>query len=448
MNELLKKVYGLILVSDVNTKQQLFNAIEPEWNETAFEQSVYKCIDLIFNDNDQPDIMTLTMKFREKGLLSKFGAIEISKLTNSVHSASLMEIDQTLALLNYQKSVRKAKKTIAEMTRLVESENYTESKFVDIMTNASVSMSDKKSELVPNIDLWSKVMIRHDYVAAGKEFGLELPYSTLKTAITLEPVDMLVVGARPAMGKTAFAVSTAVGLARRGKKVALFALEMSAEQITRRIIGCAALIDTMKIKYGRLSDQEKAAIYNAQEKELLDNIYIFDGSHDIRQIQDKVSDLKMNEGVDVFIVDYLQKVISKKPSRYEQVTEVSNKIKLISQTMKVPSIALAQLSRDSGRSGKLPSLPDLRESGEIEQDASIVAFLHRPEYYGEELTSEGNDAAGKCEFLIAKNREGVVDVFELDVNLAYSRFTDVNSYNTSMNNHRPIDVDYSADNPF
>ena len=137
--------------------------------------------------------------------------------------------------------------------------------------------------------------------------------------------------------------------------------------------------------------------------------------------------MKLNKGCDLFIVDYLQKVLPSRSnsSRYEQVTSVSNGIKYISQNMKIPSLCLAQLNRDNAKSGKLPSLPDLRESGEIEQDASIVAFLHRPEYYGEDETSLGYDSKDVCEFLVAKNREGIIDRFEFKVDLKTSQFKEI-----------------------
>jgi replicative DNA helicase len=137
-----------------------------------------------------------------------------------------------------------------------------------------------------------------------------------------------------------------------------------------------------------------------------------------------VNDELKNGPVDAVILDYLQKIQPKTTrSRYEAVTEISNGLKLICQNMKIPVIALAQLSRDSAKIGKRPSLPDLKESGEIEQDASIVAFLHRPEYYGETETYNGNDARDVCEFIIAKNREGQLDLIEFRIDLKTSKFT-------------------------
>jgi replicative DNA helicase len=237
----------------------------------------------------------------------------------------------------------------------------------------------------------------------------------------------MVVGARPAMGKTAFAVSLAVNLAfTSGLNVVFFSLEMSKKQIMRRVVSNLAAIDSNRIKYGECSENELKRIYSIQEAAELENLKIFEGSHSLNDITLILSDLKLEKKIDVVVIDYLQKIVPKsKGSRYEQVTEVSNGVKVIAQNMHIPVIALAQLSRDSSKIGKLPTLTDLRESGEIEQDASVVSFLHRPEYYGEELTSNGNRAENICEVLIAKNREGSVGKYEMGVDLSLSKFFDL-----------------------
>ena len=425
MNKLLKKIYGLVLVVDYQDKLRLLNAVDESWNKSAFEKNVYKGLQDLLNTGEEINILTLVNWFRENNLNSKNIAYEVASLTSDVLAGTILEINQVLAELSYESAISKAKQTIFNIQNLIESDNFTVSKFVDIVDDTKHKLTNKSSDKKDNVELWDSVLKKHDLVRSGEPFGLTLPYNCLNKAIVLEPVDLMVIGARPAMGKTAFAISTSVRLAMQGKKVCLFALEMSAEQIMRRIIGHLSEVDTNRIKYGELSAGELQQINESQSKEILDRIIIYEGSHNIQQIQERVSQLKIENSIDVFIVDYLQKVMSKKASRYEQVTEISNRLKLISQNLEVPCIALAQLSRDSARSGKLPSLPDLRESGEIEQDASIVAFLHRPEYYGEMETSQGNPAQNICEFLIAKNREGVINVFELEVDLEFSRFRDV-----------------------
>jgi replicative DNA helicase len=254
----------------------------------------------------------------------------------------------------------------------------------------------------------------------GKISGIDLKYSILNQIVLLESVDMMVIGARPAMGKTAFAINTMIRMAFAGYVVAFFSLEMSTKQIFRRIISNITGIDSNRIKYGHLNASEEQLIKNCMLMPEMKNIIIHEGSHTINDISSKLNEIK---NCDVFFVDYLQKITPmKNGSRYDAVSQISNGIKHISQNMHIPSIALAQLSRDSSKVGKRPSLPDLKESGEIEQDASVVAFLHRPEYYGETETFNGMDATNICEFIVGKNREGEIGIFEMTIDLKTSKF--------------------------
>jgi replicative DNA helicase len=449
MKELFDTVFGVLLSPvERHYKMDLISKYSSELIPDPFLRKVNEaCADILGKGQD-PSVLTVVTFFRENNIYQKDTPIKISQITSYFKSTDVLHLNGIIEGVQYYERLRRAKKMVIDLGTLIETENFTDSKFLDILENGRKLASDNNFKPLDNVELWSKVMNKHDDVANGADFGLQLPFNCLRNAVALEPVDFMVVGARPAMGKTAFSVALAVKLARQGKKVALFALEMSAEQIMRRIMGNIAKVDTMSIRYGKLSEGEKRSLYRAQEVDYLKNIVIFEGSHSINEIYTKVSDMKITQGLDIVIVDYLQKVISKKPSRYEQVTEVSNKLKALTSDSKIPIIAMAQLSRDSGRSGKLPILPDLRESGEIEQDASVVAFLHRPEYYGEDTTSSGNSSAGICEFLIAKNREGIVDVFELEVNLATSDFNDLNSFERLKTTIKPVEVDYNNPNPF
>jgi replicative DNA helicase len=227
------------------------------------------------------------------------------------------------------------------------------------------------------------------------------------------------------LGKTAFVVSTAVKMALSGRRVMIFALEMSRLQMMRRIVANLTAIDSNVIKYGECNSYQMEMINRVQELPELDNIIIIEGSQTISDIARHIQSSKP----DVAFVDYLQKI---KPDGnldlYTAVTKASNGLKEISQMQHVPIIAMAQLSRpESHRAGKRPSLPDLRQSGEIEQDASIVGFIHRPEYYGDELLEDGTLAAGMSEVIIAKNREGEVGVYPMRVNLKISKFMDYDS---------------------
>ena len=155
------------------------------------------------------------------------------------------------------------------------------------------------------------------------------------------------------------------------------------------------------------------------------NIIFVDGTQSISDIANHLNEIQRENPVDLFVVDYLQKIQPKSNrSKYESVSEISTGLKLICQNMKIPCVAFAQLNRASVQRGgdHRPVLNDLKDSGEIEQDASIVGFLHRPEYYGTTEMFDGSDSTGKCELIIAKNRESEIGIHQLNVNLSISKF--------------------------
>ncbi len=203
----------------------------------------------------------------------------------------------------------------------------------------------------------------------------------------------------------------------------------------RRILSNLAEVDSNRIKYGEMNNQELERVNVVKFDERLNNIILVEGTQNINTIARSISVNKP----DIVLVDYLQKVKGTgKEDLYTSVTKVSNGLKEICQNMHVPIIAMAQLSRpDASRVGKRPSLPDLRQSGEIEQDASIVGFLHRPEYYGDEILEDGSNANGVCEIIIAKNREGEIGVYPLSVDLKTSNFKKRENIST----FEKIDVD-------
>jgi replicative DNA helicase len=418
----LKTIYGLIMISDLRTAQEIYRAINPEWNSTLFYERLYKCFGEILEQNKDVDPISVINYFRAQGVNDKGIALKISNLTKEVPNGAHLMINSILGEVEYFFQINKAKIAASKINELIDSDNFTNDKLNEILDAAKPIQAINLER--SNIETIFDIVNDHNRTKNGELPGIDLGWSTFHNEIILEDVDVMVVGARPAMGKTAFAVSLAINQAfKRERHVVFFSLEMSKKQIMRRIIANLSAIDSNRIKYGECSDAEIKRIYSIQGEDALSNIHIYEGSRTINDISIILSDLKREGKADIVIIDYLQKILPKsKGSRYEQVTEVSNGVKRISQNMKIPCVALAQLSRDSAKIGKLPTLTDLKESGEIEQDASIVAFLHRPEYYGEEITSNGNNAENVAEILVAKNREGSVGKFEMGVNLSLSKF--------------------------
>ena len=421
----LQRLYGTIAILDRHEALKIYNRIKPEWHSAGFEKQLHEAVGQILKHKQQnADLIQISQEFKQRNWLDKSSILKISKLTDGNFStiSSQLNVNSNIQILKAEEVYQQAITIQHQITDLLDPNVFTPEKFNSIIQQArELKFTDDKP--LKNSELTFKILQQHIDAKQGKINGIDLGYFSLQKVILLEPVDIMVVGARPAMGKTAWGISTAVRMAQNNKTVVFFALEMTKEQVLRRIISNLAKINSNKIKYGECTTEEIDRIYQVQDFEELNRIIIIEGSQTPDTIASKLNEINRDTKVDVFILDYLQKVQSRNNrSRYEAVTDVSNQIKLISQNQKIPCIALAQLSRDSSKTGKRPTLPDLKESGEIEQDASVVAFLHRPEYYGEETTYNGQPAENICEFLIAKNREGELGIFEYIVDLATSKF--------------------------
>lgn len=448
----LELLYGVIMTSRKSESVKLFRIIKQEWIETDEERKLYQIMSELVDKGEEVNLLTVGTKAMKQEGGSKM-TIYASKLTSLPMGIDYHNVGHIIEMIRYNHVTKGARDTMLEIHSIVSVDDIDFDKYIKTLNDAIVHFN-KEVYVEENglTDVIKDVLDRHDRARMGDLGGILLGYKNMNKDVILEPVDMMVVGARPAMGKTSFGVATLCQLVFHEKrKVAYFNLEMSNNQIMRRIIANLTGIDSNKIKYGQCSSDELMQIHQVISLPEMKNITLYEGSQTVQQIKMKVMELKHSEKVDVFIVDYLQKIAPEKgKTRYEQVTEASNGLKYISQNMKVPCIALAQLGRDAGKSGNRPILPDLRESGEIEQDASIVAFLHRPEYYGHETDEFGNSTEGKAEFIIAKNREGDTPILKFNVDLKTSQWTDADTERHQFTQSAPIEAyrGFHDDNPF
>lgn len=424
MKPAIEQIFGLMMQQTRTDCIETFSRIDERFLKTGFQKRIHQAISELIKQKKDIDLLTITLQFKENGWFDQKVVVQISKLTSEAYSlTSVLRLSSLFEQCIQEVVFEKALAIRNQIDVLLESENLTMLKFHEIIQSGNdVKFDQKKNK--SNVDVIFDVVDDHINAKQGKICGTGIGYSFLNQIVLLEPVDVMVVGARPAMGKTAFGVNTLVKMVMQGKKVAFFALEMTKKQMIRRILANISGIDSNKIKFGNCNEQEMNRIYQVQTMDIWKNIFIFEGSHSINDIASEMNRLKHEHQIDLFFVDYIQKIQPKTSrSRYEVVSEISNGLKLICQNMQIPCLALAQLSRDSSKTGKRPSLPDLKESGEIEQDASIVAFLHRPEYFGEGETYNGNDSTNVCELIIAKNREGEIGIWEMVVDLKTSKFT-------------------------
>ena len=239
----------------------------------------------------------------------------------------------------------------------------------------------------------------------------------------LQPSDLVLVAARPSMGKTAFVLNIAQHVAfHDGKPVALFSLEMSKEQLVNRLFAMEARIDAQNIRNGNLSDSDWEKLIEGAGVVGNSNLIIDDTPGiSISELRSKCRKFKLEHDISLIIVDYLQLMSGssrRSDSRQQEISEISRALKQIARELKVPVVALSQLSRAvEQRENKKPILSDLRESGAIEQDADVVMFLYRDEYYNEDTTKKGI-----AEVIIAKQRNGPIGTVELAWLAKYTRF--------------------------
>jgi replicative DNA helicase len=271
----------------------------------------------------------------------------------------------------------------------------------------------------------------------GREVtGLETHYTEFDRMTSgLQASELIIIAARPSMGKTAWAINIAQNAAvQDGKVVAVFSLEMSKESLLRRLLASEALVNSRKIQTGFLPREDKGKLLSALERLMESKLFIDDTPGiTLAEMRAKARRLKQQEGhLDLIVIDYLQLMTgstgskqNKFENRTQEVSAVSRGLKALAKEMKVPVVALSQLSRGSEqRAGdKKPLLSDLRESGSIEQDADVVAFIHREEYYDR----ENEDVKGQAEIIVAKQRNGPTGSVKLAYIADYTRFENLAS---------------------
>lgn len=244
-----------------------------------------------------------------------------------------------------------------------------------------------------------------------------------------QSTDLVILAGRPGMGKTSFILNTALTAARQNKKVLLFSLEMGAEQFIQRLLSSEAEIDLKRLRQKNIFPEEVQKYAQAQNSLLELPIFIDDSSKaNLFTIKTKMLNIKKNYGLDMVIIDFLQLVKgdNKNSNRNEELDQITQNLKALAKEFNIPIIGLSQLSRSvESRPNKRPMLSDLRESGGIEQNADLVGFLYRPEYYGIMQDENGESTQGKAELIIAKHRNGSTDDLALGWLGRYTKFFDL-----------------------
>ncbi|MCJ1978299.1 MULTISPECIES: replicative DNA helicase [Pseudolactococcus] len=265
--------------------------------------------------------------------------------------------------------------------------------------------------------------------------GISTGYPALDEKTTgLHEGELIILAARPAMGKTAFALNIAANIGKLGQTVAIFSLEMGAESLVNRMVSSEGLIDAYSLRTGKLNDDDWSNLIIAQGALADRSIYV-DDSPGIKITEIRARSRKLAQeqgGLGLILIDYLQLISGTgKENRQQEVSEISRQLKVLAKELKVPVLALSQLSRGvEQREDKRPKLSDLRESGSIEQDADIVAFIHREAYYQNPNDPEV-ELDNKAEIIFAKNRSGETGTAELMWVGQFTKFTSIDTHHES-----------------
>lgn len=431
--ELEEVVLGaLMLEKDAYSK--VSDILKPDTFYEPVHSKVYEAIQTLGAIQRPIDMMTVTEQLRLNGTLDEVGGPAfVAQLTGRVASAAHVEFHARILAQKY------LARELISFTADISSKAYDESNDVDDLLQEAegrlfeISQRNVKKD-VTQIDPIIKQAMAQIEAAANRTSGLsglESGFHAIdKLTSGWQPSDLIIIAARPAMGKTAFVLSMAKNMAvNYNIPVAVFSLEMSELQLVNRMISNVCEIEGSKIKSGQLSpvewEQLIARIKNLNGAPL----YIDDtASLSVFELQTKARRLVREHGVKFIIIDYLQLMNAsgmKFGSREQEVSLISRSLKGLAKDLNIPIVALSQLNRslESRTDGKRPQLSDLRESGAIEQDADIVGFIHRPEYFlRSDSDANGNDIRGVAEFIVAKHRSGAIDDIKLRFVAKYARF--------------------------
>ncbi len=423
---------ALMLEKDAYSK--VVDILKPDCFYNPENQKIYEAIQTLGSMSQPIDMLTVTEQLRVLGTLDEVGGpVRISRLTASVSSAANIEFHARIVAQKY------LARELISFSSQIQSLAFDDSiDILDVLHEAEgklfeLSQSNLKKD-VTRIDPVILDALKKLEEAGNRQDGL----SGLATGFDeidrmtsgWQPSDLVIIAARPAMGKTAFVLSMALRMAvNYNTPVAVFSLEMSNLQLVNRLISNICEIPGNKIKSGNLTSQDWEQLHTRIRPLHSAPLYIDDTPNlSVFELRTKARRLVREFDVKIIVIDYLQLMNAsgmKFGSREQEVSTISRSLKQLAKELDIPIIALSQLNRsvENRTDGKVPQLSDLRESGAIEQDADMVCFIHRPEYYyksGED--PEGKDIRGLAKFIFAKHRSGAVGDVDLRFRGEFARF--------------------------
>ncbi len=440
--ELEEAVLGAVML-EKNAFDVVVEILKPECFYVEAHQRIFRTMQGLQQKNSPIDLLTVVeeLKFREE-LELVGGPFYVTKLTNAVVSSANIEFHARIILQKFiQRELIKISSEIIgdayeDSTDVFQLLDMAEGKLFEITNNhLKRDYASIDSVLVKTIQRIEDLRTRQDEIT-----GVPSGFETLdKITYGWQASDLIVLAARPSVGKTAFALNLARSAALHPTKptpIAFFSLEMSASQLVQRILSAESEIWLEKISRGRLEDHEMKQLYKKGIERLASApIHIDDtAALNIFELRAKCRRLKNKHNIGLIIIDYLQLMSgageNRNANREQEISRISRDLKGLAKELQVPIIALSQLSREVEKrkdGNKMPQLSDLRESGAIEQDADMVVFLYRPEYHDITANELGESNKGETHVRIAKHRNGQLETIKLKALLHIQKFVESES---------------------
>ena len=443
--ELEEVVLGALMI-DNESLSDTIDSLRPEYFYKPDHQRIFEAIVNLFNNSKPVDILTVSEELKRMDVLESIGGmLYISQLTNNISSSSNTEFH---ARIIAEKFIKRSLISISnniigdafnDTIDIFDLLNTAEEKLFTVTEGTLRKSYDKMSTLI-------KGALDNIEILRQKEDGLSgVPSGFTKldrVTSGWQKSDLVIVAARPGMGKTAFALSMARNIAiSHETAIGFFSLEMSSEQLVSRLIASEAELSASKLRKGDLQDFEMVQLHEKIKQLSEAQIYIDDTpALTIFELRAKARRLVKNHNVGIIIVDYLQLMSAggNAGNREQEISAISRSLKGIAKELKIPVIALSQVNRGvenrTGTGSKRPMLSDLRESGAIEQDADIVTFIYRPEYYKIYEWDNGDDSRSQAEIIIAKHRNGALENVRLKFTAEFAKFSDIDYFDDLSSN--------------
>ena len=437
-----QSVLGSILI-DKEAIVQVADLLSPADFYYDIHRILYEAVSDLYNRHDPIDLLTVANLLEERKQIDIVGGpAYLAELTSAVPTST--------HVFKYAQIV-KSKATLRRMIKagnVIAGCGYEEDENIENLLETaekevfSISQTFLKDRFIHIKEILNKryeeIVNLHHASEEDKIKGIPTGFRSLDKILSgLQPSDLIVLAARPSMGKTALALSMAQKIAiesPKKKTIGIFSLEMSKEQLVDRLFCSILGVDSWKLQHGKLDDKDFENMGEAMDKLSQASVFIDDSvGMSIAQLKAKARRLQMEHGLDLIIIDYLQLMSpgthNYQGNRVQEISEISRSLKELGRELHIPVIALSQLSRAVElRNPKIPQLSDLRESGAIEQDADVVLMLYRKDYYEENVSEE---EAGITEVFIRKHRNGPIGKAELRFDKTQMRFYDVDRRHTN-----------------